>query len=99
MPEPAPSPTPDVSGIRSADGEPVVDTRIDTSTSCAALANDAADSLTPGGSFLLVADHDPIGIGLMFRAERPGQTTWDVLEAGPERWQVRIGRAAAAAAG
>lgn len=75
-------------------GEAVVDTRTDASSSCANLATSAVDALPAGGSFVLVADHDPRGIGYMLRAERPGATSWDVLEDGPTRWQVRIGKTA-----
>lgn len=76
-------------------GEGVVDTRVHSSGSCASLANSAVDDLAAGGSFLLVADHDPRGINYMLRAERPGVTTWEVLEDGPQRWQVRVTKAAA----
>ena len=75
----------------------MVDTRVETSSSCANLATTAVDSLSAGGSFVLVADHDPRGIDYMLRAERPGATSWEVLEDGPERWQVRIARTAAVA--
>lgn len=77
--------------------EQVVDTRIDSGSSCAMLATNAFDGLTVGGSFLLVADHDPRGINYMLRAERPGTAAWEVLEDGPARWQVRIGKIAAVA--
>lgn len=87
--------TPDIASIAAHDGEQVVDTRTPTAGSCAQLATDAVDALTDGDSFVLVADHDPRGIDYMLRAERPGATSWDVLEDGPERWQVRIGRTAA----
>ena len=75
------------------DGENVVDTRVPGAGSCASLANAAVDALAPGGSFVLIADHDPRGIRYMLQAERPGSTTWQVLEDGPERWQARIGLA------
>jgi len=85
---------PDTAGIAARAGEQVVDTRIESAGSCAQLATDAVDTLATGGSFVLVADHDPRGIDYMLRAERPGVTSWQVLEDGPERWQIRIGRAA-----
>lgn len=87
----------DVTGIAARAGEEVVDTRVDESSSCASLATGAVDSLSAGGSFVLVADHDPRGIDYMLRAERPGATSWEVLEDGPARWQVRITKAAAIA--
>jgi len=82
-----------VGGLLARDGESVVDTRVPAAGSCASMANDAVDALAPGGSFVLVADHDPRGIRYMLQAERPGSTTWQVLEDGPERWQARIGLA------
>lgn len=51
--------------------------------------------LAPGDAFLLVNDHDPIPLYYQFEAEMPGQFAWDYLESGPERWQVRISKAAA----
>lgn len=92
-----PAPTPNTAGIAAHSGEQVVDTRIHEGGSCASLATTAVDGLAVGASFVLVADHDPRGINYMLRAERPGATSWDVLEDGPERWQVRIGRTSAAA--
>lgn len=88
----------DTAGLLARDGEQVVDTRMHAAGSCANLANDAADALGPGGSFLLVADHDPRGIRYMLDAERPGRTTWQLLEDGPQRWQARITSAAIEAA-
>jgi uncharacterized protein (DUF2249 family) len=88
--------TPDTADIAARTGEQIVDTRIDAAGSCAQLATDAVDALPDGGSFVLVADHDPRGIDYMLRAERPGATSWDVLEDGPERWQVRIAKSDAA---
>lgn len=83
---------PDTDGLMVRDGESVVDTRRPAADSCASLANQAVDALGPDESFLLVADHDPRGIHYMLDAERPGATTWEVLEDGPRRWQARIAR-------
>lgn len=55
--------------------------------------------LAPGAGFVLVNDHDPKPLGYQFEAENAGQFTWQYLESGPEVWQVRIGRPAAAARG
>lgn len=51
-------------------------------------------SLGAGESFVLVNDHDPKPLYYQFTAEHAGQFSWDYLETGPERWQVRIGRPA-----
>ena len=48
--------------------------------------------LTPGESFVLVNNHDPKPLRREFQAAYPDRFGWDYLEAGPERWQVRIGR-------
>ena len=48
--------------------------------------------LTPGESFVLVNNHDPIPLRREFQAAYPDRFGWDYLEAGPERWRVRIGR-------
>jgi regulator of cell morphogenesis and NO signaling len=54
------------------------------------LTNRAFDALAPGASFVLVADHDPISLGYMLDAERPGMVTWQPLEHGPATWRVRV---------
>lgn len=54
-------------------------------------------ALAPGGGFVLVNDHDPKPLRYQFEAEHAGDFTWDYLEAGPEVWRVRIGRAVGAA--
>lgn len=72
--------------------EHTVDTRQPGTESCAALTNSAVDALPEGGSFLLIADHDPRPLRYMLDAERSGQVSWQPLEDGPERWQVRVGR-------
>lgn len=53
--------------------------------------------LTPGRGFVLVNDHDPKPLRYQFEAEHAGQFTWDSIEAGPQVWRVRIGRAPAVA--
>ncbi len=50
--------------------------------------------LAPGESFVLVNNHDPKPLRREFQATYPDQYGWDYLEAGPHRWQVRIGRLA-----
>lgn len=56
------------------------------------------DTLAPGEALLLVNDHDPKPLFYQFQAESKGEFTWDYVEAGPEVWQVRIGRADGSAA-
>ncbi len=56
------------------------------------------DKLGAGEALLLVNDHDPKPLYYQFDAESKGQFTWDYLESGPDVWQVRIGKAAGAAA-
>ena len=52
-------------------------------------------TLGPGAGFVLVSDHDPLPLRYQFEVGHPGEFTWDYLEAGPQAWRVRIGRAAA----
>ena len=53
---------------------------------------DTFERLRPGGSFVLVNDHDPKPLYYQFQAERAGQVRWHYVEQGPDVWQVRIGR-------
>lgn len=48
--------------------------------------------LAPGESFVLVNNHDPKPLRREFQATYPDRFGWDYLEAGPDRWRVRIGR-------
>ncbi|MEU1694408.1 DUF2249 domain-containing protein [Streptomyces hirsutus] len=48
--------------------------------------------LTPGGTFTLVNNHDPKPLHKQFEAAHPGAYTWDYVEQGPAKWQIRIGR-------
>jgi hypothetical protein len=43
---------------------------------------------------VLVNDHDPKPLRYQFEAQHGGEYTWGYLQAGPERWRVRIGTAA-----
>ncbi|WAX58124.1 DUF2249 domain-containing protein [Jatrophihabitans cynanchi] len=78
-----------------APSEQVVDTRLPGSDSCVNLTNAAVDELRAGSSFVLVADHDPIGLCYMLDAERPGAVSWQPLEQGPAVWRVRFSKPAA----
>ena len=53
-------------------------------------------SLEAGTAFVLVNDHDPKPLYYQLAAETAGEFSWDYLEEGPEVWQIRIGRLAAA---
>lgn len=48
--------------------------------------------LKPGEEFILINDHDPKPLYYQFNAEKEGQFTWDYLEEGPEKWEVKIGK-------
>ena len=52
--------------------------------------------LAPGESFTLVNNHDPKPLRREFQAAHPDAFTWEYVEPGPERWQIRIGRPAGA---
>jgi len=55
------------------------------------------NNLTPGGSFVLVNDHDPKPLYYQLEAEYPHQFSWIYIERGPEVWKVEIGKLAKAA--
>jgi len=52
------------------------------------------DALALGESFDLVNDHEPRGLLAQFLAQRPDAFAWQVLEAGPTTWRIRIQRTA-----
>ncbi|WIY52367.1 DUF2249 domain-containing protein [Devosia sp. YIM 151766] len=55
-----------------------------------------AHGLAVGESFVIVNDHDPRPLHYQLQAEFPGQFSWTYLQAGPEIWQVALGREEAA---
>ena len=55
------------------------------------------NNLTPGGSFILVNDHDPKPLYYQLEAEYPKQFSWTYIDRGPEVWRVEIGKLAKAA--
>ncbi len=73
-----------------ATAERVLDTRVATTRSCAEQTNDTLDEIAVGDSFVLIADHDPVGLQYMLAAERPGVANWELLDDGPPYWRVRI---------
>jgi len=53
------------------------------------------DALAPGDYFEFQNNHDPVPLRVQLMAQWPAQFAWDYIEAGPERWHVRITRKAA----
>jgi uncharacterized protein (DUF2249 family) len=49
-------------------------------------------NLKPGGSFVLINDHDPKPLYYQLEAEHPKQFSWTYIESGPVAWRVRIGK-------
>jgi uncharacterized protein (DUF2249 family)/quercetin dioxygenase-like cupin family protein len=47
-------------------------------------------TLTAGGSFVLVNDHDPKHLREEFEAEHPGSFGWEYLTREPRIWRIRI---------
>ncbi len=50
------------------------------------------DALAPGGSFVLVNDHDPKPLFYQFQVLHGETFGWEYLEQGPTLWRVRIAR-------
>jgi uncharacterized protein (DUF2249 family) len=46
--------------------------------------------LPPGGSFVLVNDHDPKHLRQEFEADHPDSFGWEYLTREPPNWRVRI---------
>jgi uncharacterized protein (DUF2249 family) len=55
------------------------------------------DALPPGGTLVLLSDHDPSALLARLGAEPRGGVRWRSLEAGPPAWRVEIARMAAPA--
>jgi uncharacterized protein (DUF2249 family) len=49
-------------------------------------------ALSPGESFILVNDHDPMPLRYQFQNEYPDKFGWEYLEKGPVVWRVEISR-------
>ncbi|CAG7641721.1 hypothetical protein PAESOLCIP111_04262 [Paenibacillus solanacearum] len=49
-------------------------------------------NLKPAEAMLLVNDHDPVPLRFQFEAMHAGRFTWDYMEQGPTRFQVKIGK-------
>jgi uncharacterized protein (DUF2249 family) len=50
------------------------------------------DALRPGGSLVIVNDHDPRPLRFQLDAAWPGVYSWDYLQTGPQVWRVAITR-------
>lgn len=54
------------------------------------------DALAPGEAFVLVSDHEPLGLLREFQARRACGFEWNVLERGPETFRIQIERRSSA---
>ncbi|MDO5697911.1 MAG: DUF2249 domain-containing protein [Dermatophilus congolensis] len=72
--------------------ESVLDVRHEPPVFRYELITHAYNDLQPGGSFVLINDHDPMPRFNQLMRGHPGDCTWDYLERGPHTWRVRIGR-------
>lgn len=59
------------------------------------LAFETFEALAPGQAFELINDHEPRGLLMQFDAYHPGAFSWEVVDAQPEAWRIRVGRLAA----
>jgi len=50
------------------------------------------DSLSEGGRFVLVNDHDPQPLYSQFLHTTENRFLWEYLEQGPDVWRIRIGK-------
>jgi len=58
------------------------------------LAFQCFDALAPGEAFELVNDHEPRGLLMQFGAYRPDAFSWQVMQAEPGFWRIRVARLA-----
>jgi uncharacterized protein (DUF2249 family) len=49
-------------------------------------------TLPPGGSLVIMDDHDPEPLQAQMNAEFPRSFSWEYVERGPRTWKVRITR-------
>lgn len=50
------------------------------------------DGLPPGGTLVIINDHDPRPLHYQLMHERAGQFEWHSEEKGPQHWEARIKR-------
>lgn len=58
------------------------------------LAFQAFDALAAGEAFELINDHEPRGLLMQFAEQRPNAFDWQVMQAAPGAWRIRIARVA-----
>jgi uncharacterized protein (DUF2249 family) len=80
--------------IRRAQPERVLDVRVIPPREKHPAIFETFKALEPGGSFVLVNDHDPKPLRYQFEYEHAGEFGWDYLEQGPVVWRVEISRVA-----
>lgn len=61
------------------------------------LAFQAFDALGAGEAFELINDHEPRGLLMQFAEQRANAFDWQVMQAAPGAWRIRIQRLGAAA--
>jgi uncharacterized protein (DUF2249 family) len=75
---------------------PIAPTVIDVATlppgGCRATIEGTFEALRRGEALEVVVGHDPLPLRRRFDVERPGQSLWTYLEAGPVTWRVRVER-------
>jgi uncharacterized protein (DUF2249 family) len=73
---------------------PVIDVAALPPGGCRATIEGTFEALRLGESLEVVVGHDPLPLRRRFEVERPGQSSWRNLEAGPVTWRVRVERIA-----
>lgn len=58
------------------------------------LAFQAFDALADGEAFELINDHEPRGLLMQFAEQRADRFDWQVMQAAPGAWRIRIQRVA-----
>jgi len=86
-----------LSSIVPADTALVIDVRLIAPSERHRLVFQSFERLRAGASFELQSDHEPLPLKHQLQSLWAGQFDWDLLEAGPTQWRVRIARRAAAA--
>jgi len=70
----------------------VIDVSALPSGGCRAEIEGTFEVLRLGEALEVVVGHDPVPLRRRFEVERPGQSHWTYLEAGPLTWRVRVER-------